>query len=81
MERITILVDGSPIEVEPGTSVAAALLNAGIWSFRRGLDGGPRGPLCAMGICFECRLAIDGTAHRLACMVLCEAGMEIDTHG
>lgn len=81
MDRITIRVNGSPVEVEEGTTVAAALLNAGVWSFRLAVSGGHRGPICAMGICFECRVTIDGTAHRRACMVACEAGMEVGTGG
>jgi sarcosine oxidase subunit alpha len=81
VDRITILVNGSPIEVERGTSVAAALLNSRIWGFRQAVNGEPRGPICAMGICFECRVTIDGIAHRRSCMVPCEAGMEVDTSG
>jgi succinate dehydrogenase/fumarate reductase-like Fe-S protein len=30
-----------------------------------------------MGICFECRVTIDGRAHRLACQTEVRDGMEI----
>lgn len=81
MTRISVLIDGRLFAAEPETTVAAALLNAGVWSFRFSVKGEQRGPLCAMGICFECRVTIDGIAHRRACMELCRPGMEIETGG
>ena len=74
-----LVVDGKPLEVAVGTNVAAALLNAGVRRFRRSVDGEPRGPICAMGICFECRVTIDGVEHQRACMELCRDGMEVTT--
>jgi NADPH-dependent 2,4-dienoyl-CoA reductase/sulfur reductase-like enzyme len=50
------------------TTVAAALENAGRSTLRRSVTGEPRGVLCAMGVCYECRIEIDGVAHRRACM-------------
>lgn len=76
---ITIFINGTETVVENGTSVAAALINAGIWSFRASVEGGARGPVCAMGICFECRVTIDGQPHRRACMETCRADMEVTT--
>ncbi|MET0621230.1 MAG: FAD-dependent oxidoreductase [Thermoanaerobaculia bacterium] len=49
-------------------TVAAALENAGRSILRRSVSGEPRGVLCAMGICFECRMDIGGVPHRRACM-------------
>jgi sarcosine oxidase subunit alpha len=34
-----------------------------------------------MGICFECRVTIDGRAHCRSCQVICQAGMEVATDG
>ncbi len=79
MGRISIVLDGASAEVEAGTTVAAALVNAGIWRFRTAVRGDGRGPICGMGICYECRVTIDGVAHRRACMELCEDGMEVST--
>ena len=50
------------------TTVAAALQNAGRSILRRSVSGEPRGVLCAMGVCFECRMDIGGVPHRRACM-------------
>ena len=81
MTRIPVVIDGQTVETEPETTVAAALLNAGVWGFRSSVRGESRGPVCAMGICFECRVTIDGVEHRRACMEICRAGMEIETGG
>jgi len=78
---IKISINGREARVEDGTSVAAALINSGIWCFRTSVDGAPRAPICAMGICFECRVTIDGHPHRRACMESCRAGMEVTTCG
>jgi D-hydroxyproline dehydrogenase subunit gamma len=76
--EVTIVVDGRILKVAPGITVAAALANARL-GCRRSLTGEIRGPLCGMGICFECRVTISGVAHRRACMVVVEPGMEIQT--
>ena len=77
--RVSIRIDGRVVDVERGTSVAVALLNSGVKRFRASEGGSPRGPLCAMGICFECRVTIDGIPHRRACMEECVELMEIRT--
>ena len=61
-------------------SLAAALLNAGVTSFRQSVHGEMRGPLCGMGICFECRLTIDGQLHVRSCQLVCRPGMEVETN-
>jgi len=78
---IKISINGGETTVEEGVSVAAALINRGVWSFRTSVEGSPRAPICAMGICFECRVTIDGRPHRRACMETCRAGMEVETGG
>ncbi len=73
-----VVVDGRELRVARGISVAAALANATIPT-RRSVSGEPRAPLCGMGICFECRVTIDGNALQRACMVACRDGMEVRT--
>ena len=78
--QIQLSVDGAAVTVPAGATVAAAVARAGATTFRRGvLDGAPRGPLCGMGICFECRVRVDDKPHVRACMTVCEAGMEVRT--
>jgi sarcosine oxidase subunit alpha len=76
---IAFTVNGATHRAAAGTTVAAALLNAGLWSFRRAVHGGVRAPLCGMGICYECRVTIDGEAHRRACLVPLAEGMIVRT--
>jgi len=80
-ERVRFTVDGRPAEARRGESLLAALWNAGRLAVRSSVSGEPRGPLCGMGICFECRVAIDGAPHRRACLETVRDGMEVDTRG
>jgi len=75
---LTITIDGSPIAVSPGTTVAAAVMMAGK-ATRTSIGGEPRGPLCGMGICFECRVNINGVPHQRSCQILCRSGMRVST--
>ena len=72
-------INGVARETSPGTTVAAALLNAGITAFRTSVSGEPRAPLCGMGICFECRVRIDGFENVRSCLEPVREGMEIET--
>jgi D-hydroxyproline dehydrogenase subunit gamma len=76
---VRVSIDGRAVEAAAGTSVAAAAWNAGVVSLRQAVGGGPRGAWCAMGVCFECRLRIDGMRHQRACMELVREGMVIET--
>ena len=78
-EIIRVSVNGVPVAVQAGSTVAAAILQRGVSGFRRSVTGEPRGPLCGMGICFECRVTVDGVAHTKSCQTLCKPGMEIAT--
>ena len=78
-EIIQVAVNGMEVAVQSGTTVAAAVLQCGVSSFRRSVTGEPRGPLCGMGICFECRVTVDGVPHTKSCQALCRPGMEIST--
>jgi len=80
-DTVAIRVDGRPFAVPRGITLAAALVGLGIEAFRTSVSGEPRGPLCAMGSCFECRVSIDGAPHQRACLTLCRDGMEVATRG
>ena len=78
-DAIPLLINGKQISVPFGTSVAAAVLASGITHFRTSVTGEPRAPLCGMGICFECRLTIDGAPHAKSCQIACRPGMQVHT--
>jgi sarcosine oxidase subunit alpha len=79
IETVTIQVNGAEVRVTRGTTVAAMLLNSGAARFRRSTMGEPRSALCAMGICFECRVTIDSRAHAKSCQIICTNGMNVRT--
>jgi aerobic-type carbon monoxide dehydrogenase small subunit (CoxS/CutS family) len=80
-DSVTLSVNGAAVTVPAGAMVSAAIAVAGVSLYRRSVNGEPRGPLCGMGICFECRVTIDGRAHCRSCQVVCRPGMEVRTDG
>ena len=76
---IQVRVNGRLVSVAQGTNVAAAVAVAGDSWLRSSVSGQPRGALCGMGICFECRVTIDREPHQRACQIVCAEGMEIHT--
>jgi predicted molibdopterin-dependent oxidoreductase YjgC len=78
--NISLTVDGVAVHVAPGTTVAAAAMMAGTRT-RVSVSGEPRAPLCGMGICYECRVTIDGVPHQRSCQMLCAPGMRVTTGG
>ena len=78
-ERIEIVLNGRGVAVDAGSTVAAALLATGESRFRASSSGEPRAPLCGMGICYECRVTIDGVAQCRSCLVKVRPGMRVET--
>ena len=79
MPDIRVRVNGQSLLVPAGCLVSAAIVRAGHAWTRRSVSGEPRGPLCGMGICFECRATVNGVLHVRTCQRLCEPEMEIAT--
>ena len=77
---IHLQINGADVSVPEGVTVAVAMVIAGA-SCRVSVAGEPRGPLCGMGICFECRVSINGHAHYRSCQIICEPGMDVRTDG
>ena len=80
-DTVTLVVNGVSVTMRAGSMVSAAILKSGIYTFRRSATGEPRGPLCGMGICFECRVTIDGEQHCRSCQTVCREGMDVRTDG
>lgn len=77
-DLIEILVNGEPMQVPRQHTLAAALLGAGVHTFRHTpVSGQPRGPLCMMGVCFECLVEVDGIPNQQACMLEVAPGMRV----
>lgn len=76
---INLQINKREISVPEGSTVATAIFASEAEKFRRSVSGEPRFPLCGMGICFECRVTIDGVKHQRSCQILAEEGMNIET--
>lgn len=76
---VAIEVDGVQMQAYPGESLATALLAGGVRAFWRTQSGAPRGPVCNMGVCFECVVAVDGRPGVRACATPVREGMRVET--
>lgn len=73
-----VTVNGKPVQVAEGTTVAAAMMMASEPS-RISVHGERRAPFCGMGICMECRATVNGVKHSRSCQLPCEPGMVVVT--
>jgi hypothetical protein len=74
--RVTIRLDGEPVEAFEGETVAAVLLARGEIATRTTPGGEPRGIFCGMGVCFDCLMIIDGVPNTRACMTWVREGLD-----
>ncbi len=76
--RITLRLDGAPIEAQRGDTLLTALLAAGAGHLRESEFGdGPRAGFCLMGACQDCWVQVEGKGRVRACATLAEDGMEV----
>jgi predicted molibdopterin-dependent oxidoreductase YjgC len=74
--------NGTPVPVQPGQSVGAALMDAGIKSWRTTRKNSrPRGLFCGIGICYDCLVTVDGQPNQRACMIPACDGMQVTPDG
>lgn len=78
MNTVTVFIDGEPIALPAGASLGAGLLAIGRRGLRRGVGSGdPRGLFCAMGVCHECVVQVDGRPVR-ACLTPVHEAMRVE---
>ena len=76
----TFRFDEREISFRPGQSVGAALMDAGIKSWRlTRKNSSPRGLFCGIGICYDCLVSVDGEANQRACLVPARPGMTLSS--
>ena len=74
---VAITIEGVPMMVHPGESLAAALIAAGHRRFGEGEDAArPRTAFCMMGVCQQCLLRVDGRLVQ-GCLTPVVAGQEV----
>ena len=76
---VPVTFEGRQLDVPAGTSVAAALLSAGVEQFRTTpVSGASRAPFCMMGVCFDCLAIVDGASSTQTCLVPVAEGMCVE---
>ena len=79
-EVIQLTLDGQTIEAFAGETVATVLLVSGYNVFQHNEKPQLPGSLyCGMGVCFNCRVTVDGVPDIRACVTPIAAGMIIET--
>lgn len=72
--------DGKPVAAREGQTVGAALLAAGIRSWRTTrFEHRPRGIFCGVGVCFDCLVVVNGEPGVRACLAPAREGDEVRT--
>lgn len=73
-------VDGEKIVAFEGETIAAALLAAGRKTFRKtNKRRDSRGIYCGIGICYECRMIVDGRPNVLVCQTMATPNCKVRT--
>ncbi len=79
-DEVTIFFDDKPIKALCGEPISAALVNAGVVSFRKThKTGEPRGIFCAIGRCTDCMMIVDGIPNTRTCVTPVREGMHVRT--
>lgn len=76
-DTVQFMFNDTPIVARAGQSVAAALIAAGERCLRIDEAGNPKGALCGIGVCWECRCIINGVSNTRACMTQVAPGMVV----
>jgi hypothetical protein len=80
MSTSTFDFDGRVIPYVEGMTVGAALLAAGVRSWRTTrVAGRPRGIFCGIGVCYDCLITVDGQPNQRACLLPATPGLDVTT--
>ena len=78
--KVTVYLDGEPIEAFEGEPIATALMAAGHRVLRyTNKQHGPRGIFCALGRCTDCMMIVDGHPNVRTCITPVREGMMVET--
>ena len=79
-ESFTILADGESILAYKGEPIAVALLAAGRKMLRvTKKNNEPRGIFCAIGLCTDCIMTVNGVSNVRTCITPAEQGIVVET--
>jgi len=72
-------LEGRPIAVQDGDTIASAMYRAGVRTFTRSLKHHRRrGPTCMSGDCASCLVTVDGQPGVRACTTEARPGMRVE---
>ena len=74
-----IEVNGRKFRAQKGQTIAEALLANGFKVFRKTRNDAPRGFYCGMGVCYECRMILNGIPNVRTCMTPAIPGCNVTT--
>tara|TARA_R110002072_G_scaffold176934_5_gene332789 strand:+ start:4211 stop:4546 length:336 start_codon:yes stop_codon:yes gene_type:complete len=73
-----ITLDGQTVTLQAGDSLTTAFLLSDRPQTRTTpLSGAARAPYCAMGVCFDCLITLDGRPNQQACLIEAQPGMVV----
>lgn len=78
-QTITIYIDQTTYTIPAGYTLATAITFATSLGYSKTQSGHSRGPVCNMGVCFECSVYVEGRGNIRACMTEVENGMVVHT--
>ena len=78
MNEVTFTFDDREVSCDEGATVGAALVAAGVRSWRTTRnEQRPRGIFCAIGVCFDCLVRINGRPSVRACLAVARASDDV----
>jgi sarcosine oxidase subunit alpha len=77
-KTIVFQVDGEDVHAQEGQTIAEALLNKGVSSMRYTRQDKPRCAFCGMGVCYECRMIVNGIPNVRTCVTPATAGCVVE---
>ncbi|NNN09946.1 MAG: (2Fe-2S)-binding protein [Acidimicrobiaceae bacterium] len=79
--RITLTVDGEPVEGVLGQTLAGVMLSADTVAWRStSFRDKPRGAFCGIGVCFDCLVVVNGQRDVRACQRRAAPGDVVEFH-
>ncbi|SDQ24204.1 (2Fe-2S)-binding protein [Pseudovibrio sp. Tun.PSC04-5.I4] len=78
--NVSLTLNGQTVQVAEGSSLWAAMALHGETHTRlAAVSGEQRSAYCAMGVCFECLVKIDGVSNQQACLTTVVDGMSVSS--
>ncbi len=79
-QRVTITIDGAPVDGAAGQTIAGLLIASGRTAWRTtSVAGEPRGAFCGIGVCFDCIVTVNGDRDVRACLRRAGDGDVVET--